>query len=179
MIFNRHVLIAVIAGGWLTAAGAAQAQEAAPVGQSRDGVEVTSFVALGSTTSGIGAAVRWPLCANFSVEWEMSQRYAELNALGTSVSLLFDLPKIGAATPYVAGGLGIEQYGYATSGPSASILKHAATAVTVNAGGGVRVPVDDTWGVRADMRWSNGLGSQAPERLRLYNGITFAPGKRD
>jgi hypothetical protein len=43
----------------------------------------------------------------------------------------------------------------------------------------VRVPVDDKWGLRADMRWSNGLGSKAPERLRLYNGITFGAGKPD
>ena len=172
-----HVLIAVIACGWLTA-GAAHAQ-VAPAGQSQAGVEVTPFVALGSSaTTGIGAAVRWPLCASLSVEWEVSQRYAELNALGSSVSLLFDLPKIGVATPYLAGGVGVEQYGYATSGPGASILAHAGTTFTVNAGGGVRVPVDDKWGVRADMRWSNGIG-QAPERLRLYNGITFAPGKPD
>ena len=174
---KRHVLIAVIACGWFTA-GAAHAQ-VAPAGQSHAGVEVTPFVSLGfSATSGIGAAVRWPLCANLSLEWEVSQRYAELNALGSSVSLLFDLPKIGAATPYLAGGVGVEQYGYATSGPAASILTHAGTTLTVNAGGGVRVPVDDKWGLRADMRWSNGIG-QAPERLRLYNGITFAPGKRD
>jgi hypothetical protein len=176
---KRHVLIAVIGCGWLTAA-AAQGQEVAPAGRSHAGVEITPFVSLGSsTTSGIGAAVRWPLCTNLSLEWEVSQRYAELNALGSSLSLLFDLPKIGAATPYLAGGVGLEQYGYATSGPAASIVTHAGTALTVNAGGGVRVPVDDKWGLRADMRWSNGIGSQAPERLRLYNGITFAAGKPD
>jgi hypothetical protein len=176
---KRHILIAVIGCGWFTTA-AAQAQEAAPAGRSHAGVEITPYVSLGSSaTSGIGVGVRWPLCGNFSLEWEVSQRYAELNALGSNLSLLFDLPKIGVATPYLAGGVGIEQYGYATSGPASSILKHAATAVTVNAGGGVRVPVDDKWGLRADMRWSNGIGSKAPERLRLYNGITFGAGKPD
>jgi hypothetical protein len=175
---KHDVLIAVIACGWLTAS-AAQAQ-VAPAGQPRAGVEITPYVSIGSSaTSGIGAAVRWPLCTNLGVEWEVSQRYAELNALGSSVSLLFDLPKIGVVTPYLAGGIGIEQYGYATSGPAASIVTHAGTTLTVNAGGGVRVPVDDKWGLRADMRWSNGLGSQAPERLRLYNGITFGAGKPD
>jgi len=174
-----HVLIAVIGCGWLTAS-AAHAQTATPAARPHAGVEITPFVSLGSSaTSGIGAAVRWPLCANLSVEWEVSQRYAELNALGSNLSLLFDLPKIGVATPYLAGGVGFEQFGYATSGPAASIVTHAGTTLTVNAGGGVRVPVDDKWGLRADMRWSNGIGSQAPERLRLYNGITFGAGKPD
>jgi opacity protein-like surface antigen len=175
---KRQVLITVIGCGWLTAAGAAHAQEVAPAGQAHAAVEITPFVSLHSgVTSGIGAAVRWPVCANLSVEWEMSQRYAELNALASSVSLLVDLPKIGVATPYLAGGVGVEQFGYATSTAGGSLVTHAGTTFSVNAGGGVRVPVDDTWGLRADMRWSNGIGSQAPERLRLYNGITF--GKRD
>ena len=62
---KRHVLIAVIACGWLTA-GAAHAQ-VAPAGQSQAGVDVTPFVSLGSSaTSGIGASVRWR-CAPASV----------------------------------------------------------------------------------------------------------------
>jgi hypothetical protein len=49
-------------------------------------------------------------------------------------------------------------------------------AFTLNAGGGVRVPVNDRWGVRADARWSNGIGWAAPERWRVYNGVTFRSG---
>ena len=49
----------------------------------------------------------------------------------------------------------------------------------MNAGGGVKVPVDENWGVLgADARWFNGIGGQAGEHWRLFNGVTFKTGGR-
>ena len=42
----------------------------------------------------------------------------------------------------------------------------------------VKVPVDETWGLRADARWFNGLGDQAGEHWRLFNGVTVKTGGR-
>jgi len=50
-------------------------------------------------------------------------------------------------------------------------------ALSVNAGGGIKVPVDENWGVRADARWFNGVGEQAGEHWRLFNGVTWKAGQ--
>ena len=112
-----------------------------------------------------------------SVEVDTALREAEVTGLTSSVSLLYDLPSIGRVTPYVAGGIGVEQYGAVAQSPFglATVKK---TTFTLNAGGGVSIPIDEAWGFRADARWSNGLGMQAPERWRVYNGVTFGPGGR-
>jgi hypothetical protein len=107
----------------------------------------------------------------------MGYRRSEVNALTSSVSLLFDFPSIGRVVPYVAGGIGLEQYGIAVASPAGGVLTQRATALAVNAGGGVRVPLTDQWGLRTDARWSNGMGRSAPERWRMYNGITFRHAK--
>jgi hypothetical protein len=88
------------------------------------------------------------------------------------------VPSIGQATPYVAAGIGLDQYGFPVELPGRAVATQKGTAVTVNAGGGVRVPVAGNWGMRTDARWSNGIGSRAPERWRLYNGVTFGRGSR-
>ncbi len=96
-----------------------------------------------------------------------------MNALNVNVGLLYDLPRMGVVTPYLAGGIGLDQYGWATDVPGHGLLIRSGTAFTVNAGGGLRVPVDENWGLRSDARWFNGVGQTAPERWRLYNGVTF------
>lgn len=101
-----------------------------------------------------------------------------MSALGYNLNLLFDLPAMGRVTPYVVGGVGVEQYGFAETSPAGNFVAQSRTALSVNAGGGVRIRGDEHWGVRADARWSNGLGSRAPERLRLYNGVTFGRQQR-
>jgi hypothetical protein len=78
----------------------------------------------------------------------------------------------------VAGGVGFEQYGSVVDTPLQGLITVKKTAFTVNAGGGVRVPIDDKWGYGADLRWSNGIGREAPERWRVYNGVTFGTGGR-
>ncbi len=82
---------------------------------------------------------------------------------------------IGRVTPYVAAGVGLDQYAYAETAPSGAMVADFGTAFSVNAGGGVRIRGDETWGMRTDARWFNGIGRKAPERLRLYNGVTFNP----
>ena len=137
-------------------------------------VEITPYVSVGSSaSSGVGASVRWSLAPKLSIELDTALRKAEVTGLSSSVSLLFDLPSIGRVTPYVAGGVGVEQYGTVLESPYQGLFTAKKTTLTVNAGGGIRVPIDDKWGFRTDARWSNGIGRQAPERWRVYNGVTF------
>ena len=99
-----------------------------------------------------------------------------MHALSSHFSLLYDLPTLGRVAPYVAGGIGLEQYGVALEAPQGRLVTQQQTALSVNAGGGVRVPINQRWGVRSDARWFNGLGRTAPERWRLYNGVTVGRG---
>ena len=176
---TKPVVVMALAMAMAGVAASAQAQNGPQQSRRRPGVEITPFVSLGSNaSSGVGAAVRWPLGSNFSLEVETAGRWSEVTALSASASLLFDLPTIGQATPYVAAGIGLDQYGSPVELPGGAVATQARTAVTVNAGGGVRVPAGGNWGMRTDARWSNGLGAQAPERWRLYNGMTFGRGSR-
>lgn len=145
---------------------------AATSAHAQDGAEVTPYIFMGSNSaSGLGAAVRWPLTAQLSVEFETAYRRAEIGAVSSNVSLLFDLPKIGSVTPYVAGGIGLDQYGTAED-VAGRVVAFEKTAFSVNAGGGIRVQADQKWGIRTDARWFNDIG-RGPERWRLYNGLTL------
>jgi hypothetical protein len=147
--------------------------------RSRAAVEVTPFVALGShASSRIGAAIAFAWTSRLSMEAEVGYRRGEIDALSSSVSLLYDLPRIGRIAPYVAGGAGLQQYGSAIELPSVGVITQSATAFTVNAGGGVKVPASENWGIRSDARWFNSVGKGGPEHWRLYNGVTFRTGKR-
>jgi hypothetical protein len=173
------ISISVVMVVMCTAPSAVGAQEDGLHQTSVAAVEITPHVSVGSAaSSGFGAAIRWSLGANLSIEGETGQRRGEVNALGANVSLLFDLPGIGRVTPYVASGVGLDQYGYAVGSPQGGLVTQAGTALTVNAGGGIRVPIDNKWGVRTDARWFNGVGKKSPERWRVYNGVTFGPGRR-
>ena len=141
-------------------------------------VQITPYVSFGSMAeTGVGGSVRWPVAPKLSIEVDTALRQAEVTGLSSSVSLIYDLPSIGRATPYVAGGVGVEQYGTVVQSPL-GLFTMTKTAFTINAGGGVRVPIDETWGFRSDARWSKGFGLQAPERWRVYNGVTFGTGGR-
>jgi len=166
MMKQRVALFLVCA--MLGAATAARAQD--------DPVEITPYAFLGSNGSGgVGGAVRWPLPGPLSVELETSVRRAQVAPFSANVSLLFDLPGVGRVTPYVATGIGLDQYVTALQAPSGEVIAQSGTAVAVNAGGGARFRAGEKWGVRSDARWFNGIGQQVPERWRLYNGVTFAP----
>lgn len=171
---GRIVGAAVV--GWATLAGAhaARAQEGTAQARAHAAPEITPYAFLGSSASGgVGAAVRWPLAAHLSLELESSMRRTDVAALSANVSLLFDLPEVGRLTPYVAGGVGLDQYAVADRSPAGVIVPLAGTALAANAGGGVRIRGGERWGVRSDARWVNGVGRRAPERWRLYNGVTI------
>jgi hypothetical protein len=73
---------------------------------------------------------------------------------------------------------GIDEYGTAEGLPGGEIAVTRRTSLTVNAGGGIRVPIVKDWGLRTDARWFNGTSRTAPEHWRIYNGVTFGAGRR-
>ena len=152
----------------------AQPQDNAPAA-----ITVTPYVSLGSPfSSRVGAAIAFPLTNQMSLEAEVGYRRQEVNALSAHLSLLQDLPRIGRIRPYLAAGIGLEEYGTPVPQPSGTLATVGRMALSVNAGGGIKVPVDENWGVRADARWFNGVGEQAGEHWRLFNGVTLRAGGR-
>jgi len=142
-------------------------------------VEVTPYASLGSYPSPrVGAAVAFRLTPTLSVEGEVGYRHDTAGRLSSSASLLYDLPRIGRLMPYLAVGAGLEEYATARELPSGALAAQSQTAFAINAGGGLKMPVDDNWGIRTDARWFNGLGRDAGEHWRLYNGVTLKTGRR-
>jgi hypothetical protein len=145
-------------------------------------VEVTPYVALGSAgASPVGAAVTFPVTSTLSVETDVAYRRGEgrIHALSTNSSLLWFLPRVGQSTPYVAAGVGLSQYGapvFSLDGPP--IGTQARVAMTVNAGGGLKTPVNDKLDLRTDARWFKSFGKQGSEQFRVAQGISFDAGKR-
>jgi hypothetical protein len=175
---NRSAAVGVVIA-MLAVATSASAQDDTTQTGFRATPEITPYVFMGSNgSSGVGTAVRWPMPNHFSFEVETNSRRSEVARLNANFSLLFDLPEIGRVTPYVAAGVGLDQYAYAETAPSGVMLAETGTAFSVNAGGGIRILADESWGMRTDARWFNGIGRKAPERLRLYNGVTFTPKRR-
>jgi len=43
----------------------------------------------------------------------------------------------------------------------------------VDAGGGIKVPVADRWGMRTDLRWFRSVGHDASEHWRVAHGVSF------
>jgi hypothetical protein len=167
-MMNRGACV-VLAGAVLALPPSICAQDAAAAA----GPEITPYVSLGSNASyGVGGAIRWPLPGAFSLELDTSYRRSAVSPLSANLSLLFDFPPVARVTPYVAGGIGLDQYAAADTSASGHIVTQAGTAIAVNAGGGIRVRSTERWGIRTDARWSNGLGDRAPERWRVYNGVT-------
>jgi hypothetical protein len=145
-------------------------------------IEVTPFVAMGSNgSSPIGAAISFPVSSSFSVEAEVGYRRGEgnINALSSSANLLYALPRVGRTVPYLAAGAGLAEYGSPIALADGSIVAtQPRVAFEVNAGGGLKVPVDDTWGIRTDARWFRSFGRDASEHWRVSQGISFDVGKR-
>jgi hypothetical protein len=145
-------------------------------------VEVTPYVALGSeAASPLGAAVTFPLTSSLGLETDVAYRRAEggINALSTNASLLWFLPRVGQSTPYAAAGVGLAQYGapvFASEGAPIGTLPRIA--MTVNAGGGLKMPMNDSLDLRTDARWFKSFGKQGSEQFRVAQGISFDVGKR-
>jgi hypothetical protein len=159
------------------------ALEGLPVAaQDANTVEATPYVALGTAgASPVGAAVRFPITPALSIETDLAYRRGEgdINALSLSANLLYFLPRIGQSTPYVIGGLGLSQYGapvFSSSGPP--IGTESRLAVTANAGGGVKMPINERLDLRTDARWFKSFGHQGSEQFRVAQGVSVDVGKR-
>lgn len=168
----RALLIALVACILAASPGAAQDAQT---------IQVTPYVAVASAgASPAGITVTFPVTSNLSIETDVAYRRGEgIHALSTNGSLLYALRRIGQSTPYVAGGLGLSQYGSpVVSSNSAAIGTQSRLAVTLNAGGGVKVPVKQTLDLRTDARWYKSFGRQGSEAFRVAQGIAFDAGKR-
>ena len=150
--------------------------------QDANAVEVTPYVALGSAAaSPVGAVVTFPVTSTLSVETEVAYRRGEgrIHALSSSTSLLYSLPRVGQSTPYVAGGVGLSQYGAPVFSSNGSpIGTQPRVAMTVNAGGGLKMPMNEKLDLRTDARWFKSFGRQGSEQFRVAQGISFDVGKR-
>ena len=152
------------------------------VAQDAKPVEVTPYVALGSAAaSPLGVAVTFPVTSTLSVETDVAYRRGEggIHALSSSTSLLYFLPQVGQSTPYVAGGVGLSQYGapvFSSNGPP--IGTEPRVALIVNAGGGLKMPMNEKLDLRTDARWFKSFGPQGSEQFRVAQGISFDLGRR-
>lgn len=144
-------------------------------------IEVTPFIGLGPVgASRIGAAISFPVAPKTSVEAEVGYRRGEgkIHALGSNVSMLYALPRIRRATPYLATGVGLHEFGAPVVLPGdKGVVTQPRIAFTVNAGGGIKVPVDDQVSMRTDVRWFKSFGAQGSEHWRVAHGVSF-PGRK-
>ena len=168
----RASLFALVA--FILAASPVRAQETQTV-------EFTPYLAVGSSgASPFGAAITISLTPTLSLETDVAYRHGEgIHALSTSGSLLYSLPRVGQSTPYVAGGLGLSQYGSPVFSPmGVPIGSQSRVAVTLNAGGGVKTPVRKKLDLRTDVRYYKSFGREGSEAFRVAEGISFHAGKR-
>ena len=173
------VLIVILASTlW---ASPARGQDAAgsppPTSAAPRAVEVMPFVSMDSRGMlPIGAAVSFPLTSSLGIESEVTYRRGEgrLHALSSSANLLYALPRIGRTTPYLATGAGLAQFGAPVVSREGSVIGTAPRiAFEVNAGGGVKVAVDDSLDMRTDARWFKSFGRNASEHWRVSHGVSF------
>jgi hypothetical protein len=129
-------------------------------------------------SSRAGAAVTFPITRSLSVEAEAGYLRSEIGAASAHVSLIQDLPKLGPVMPYLAVGMGLEEFGAPVETVDGRIAAMSRTTFTINAGGGIKVPADDRWGIRTDARWFNPAGWQAAEHWRVFNGVSIRTGPR-
>ena len=146
-------------------------------------VEVTPYVALGTPGAApVGTAVTFPITSKLSVETDVAYRRGEgnINALSSDASLLLFLPRIGKSAPYVVGGIGLAQYGApvfsAAGGPP--IGTQSRVAFRVNAGGGLKTPLNDRLDLRTDARWYKSFGKDGSEQFHVAQGVGLDLGKR-
>ena len=102
-----------------------------------------------------------------------------IHALSSNASLLYLLPRVGLSTPYVAAGVGLLQYGAPIfSSNGRPIGAQLSVAMTVNAGGGVKMPINERLELPTDARWFKSFGPQGSEQFRVAQGLSFDLGKR-
>lgn len=179
MTFRRTV--SWVAGALLALPVHAHAQSAsAQVGA----IEIQPFVSTGwGSGAGTGAAVRWAFAEKFALLGDVEFRHndgnlltVETDALYATLNLVFDLPSAGRFTPYVLGGGGIEHYSLRLDSAPAELAPRTGRSFVTNAGGGVRMAINPRWGIRAELRWTDGWADGAPQNLHVYYGATIGLG---
>ena len=139
-------------------------------------VAVAPYVAVGSEgTSPLGLTITVPVTSTFSVETDTAYRHGEgIHAFSTSGSLLYFRPRIGRATPYLAGGLGLAQYGapvFSSDGtPTGS---QSRLGVSLIMGGGLKMPAKEGVEMRTDVRYYESVRRQGWQAFRVAQGISF------
>lgn len=157
----------------LVGAQPARAQESQPV-------KVTPFIAFGTAGAPpVGVLVTVPLTTTLSAEIEVAygRGAGDIHAMSSSLSLLQNLPKVGRLTPYIAGGIGVSQFGapvLAPLGPPIGTVSRLA--FTLNAGAGLKVPLRSGLDFRTDVRYFDSLG-KGSDQFRIANGISFDTGR--
>jgi opacity protein-like surface antigen len=179
---STKVTIAVLGCAFSVTSAMAQTAAVPPPTAEQAPIQVTPFVSIDSRgSSPLGAAFSFPLSSSFRIESEVGYRRGEgdVNALSSSANLLYDLPRIGRVTPYLATGAGLAQFGAPIVSHDGSVIAtQPRVAFEVNAGGGLRVPVDETWGMRTDARWFKSFGRHGSEHWRVAQGVSFDVGRR-
>jgi opacity protein-like surface antigen len=164
----------------ITSAATARAQDTAPA-ERTPAIEVTPYLAMGSSgSSRFGTAISFPLTNSFSLETEVGYRRGEgdLHAVTSSGNLIYSLPRLGRTTPYLACGVGLVEFGTPIVSSEGSIMgTEPRVKLAVNAGGGLKVAVDDSWSMRTDARWYKSFGWQGSEHWRVAHGVSFDVGK--
>ena len=143
-------------------------------------VELTPYVALGSAgASPVGVVFTFPVTSTLSVETDVAYRRGEgnINALSLSANLLYSLPRVGQATTYVVGGVGLAQYGAPVFGSNGGrpIGSESRLALTVNAGGGLKMPVNEKLDLRTDARWFKSFGYPPGQGLSSFASLKASP----
>ena len=107
------------------------------------------------------------------MEAEVGYRRLEMAAFATSANLLYGLPRARWIAPYIASGIGMEQYETPRSIPElGAVVIDKNIGLSLSLGAGVKVPLTERWGLRSDVRWLNPWG-KTPEGWRIYNGVTL------
>jgi hypothetical protein len=151
-------------------------------------IEVSPFVSTGiGDSSGVGASVLFPVRSRVGIEVEAEYRRTpgepirgtvDNNGLNGGVNLVVDLGAIGRVRPYAIGGGGLEHYALMDSSLARPEAGKTGMSFVVNMGGGVRVPINDRFGIRAEVRWADGWAEGAPESFRIFYGATIGVGAR-
>jgi hypothetical protein len=180
--------LALVTCALLAAPALAGAQQPPPAPGARGvPIEVSPFVSSGGDSSSVGASVRWPFAARLGLEFEAEYRHTlarplsgslENNGVNGNVNLVVDLGSIGRVRPFVLGGGGLEHYSLVEQ-PDPYFLRKSGMSFVVNAGGGVRVPINDRFGIRAELRWTDGWTEGDPGGgFRMFYGATVGVGGR-
>jgi hypothetical protein len=170
---GRLIIVSALAS--LSATQSARAQNAEPV---RHPVEITPFASLDSSFSvRTGAAINFAWTPKIKIESEIEIDGSN-DAFATSVAALYSMPHTVRVVPYLAAGLGLEQYAFLVTLPLGTGVPVLRLSPTVNLGAGLNVPIGANWSLRSDVRWIGSVGERAPDHVRVFGGITFGAGRR-